>query len=83
MKSRRPVRIDEKLAEMVIRRMKQLRHDGGFTQEYVIESTSLDIGRFETGASVPTLMSLSVLCRFYNITLDEFFAPMGYPPKKD
>ena len=54
MKARKPVRVDEKLAEMVVMRIRQLRHDRGFTQEYVIDHTNLDIGRFETGASVPT-----------------------------
>lgn len=82
MKLKKPIRIDEELAVMIIKRIKQLRHDNNYTQEYVIDQTSLDIGRFETGASIPTVMSLAILCNFYSITLDEFFAPLNYPPKK-
>ena len=82
MKSREPKRTDEKLTELIIFRMKELRSVHGFSQEYVIEHTGLDIFHFENGSKKPTTVSLSILCSFYNITLDEFFAPLNYPPKK-
>lgn len=73
---------DEDFGEMLSKRLLQLRNGHGYSQEYVIEKTHLDIYRYETGNSIPLLMSLLKLCRFYNITLDEFFAPLAYPPKK-
>jgi len=43
MKQMKPKRTDEKLAQYVISRMKQLRRDHNYSQEYVIENTGLDI----------------------------------------
>lgn len=61
--------------------MKELRSVRGFSQEYVIEHTGLDIFHFENGSKNPTTISLSILCKFYGITLGEFFGPLDYPPK--
>lgn len=73
---------DETFQRLLIERMLQLRNIYGFSQEEVIESTHLDISRYETGDSTPNLSSILKLCRLYNITIDEFFAPINYPPKK-
>lgn len=67
--------------KLLVERMQQLRNEHGYTQEYVIEHTHLDISRYETGDSTPSLRSVLKLCKLYRITLDEFFAPMNYPPK--
>lgn len=82
MKSREPKRTDEKLVELIRFRMKELRSAHGFSQEYVIEHTGLDIFHFESGTKNPTTISLSILCKFYGITLAEFFDPLNYPPKE-
>lgn len=82
MKTHKPKRIDEKLSELIIVRMKELRSIYGFSQEDLIEHTGLDIFHFENGSKKPTTISLSILCEFYNITLGEFFTPLNYPPKK-
>lgn len=82
MKSKEPKRTDEKLAELIIFRMKELRSAYGYSQEEVIESTGLDIFHFENGSKKPTTVSLTLLCKFYHITLGEFFAPLNYPPKE-
>ena len=55
----------------------------GFSQEYVIEHTGLDIFHFENGTKKPTTTSLSILCKFYHITLGEFFTPLEYPVVPD
>ena len=75
-------RRDEILYKMIIERMKDLRNSHNHSQEYVVENTKLDISHFETGRSVPSLTSISIFCKFYNITLDDFFAPLAYPPKE-
>ncbi|MCM1295914.1 MAG: helix-turn-helix domain-containing protein [Muribaculaceae bacterium] len=41
----------------------------------------LSINSYETGAKIPTLMSILKICEFYNISLSDFFAPINYPPK--
>ena len=79
MKQTKPKRTDEKLAQYVISRMKQLRRDHNYSQEYVIENTGLDIFHFESGSKFPTLVSLTILCRFYGISLREFFGESVYP----
>ena len=73
---------DKEFAEMIARRIQQLRHEHNYSQEYVIDKIHLDIHRYETGRTIPLLMSISKICEFYNITLGEFFAPLNYPPKK-
>lgn len=72
---------DERLREFMIERLQQLRNANQLSQEAVIESTHLDISRYETGNSIPTIPSVLKLCKFYHISLAEFFAPMNYPEK--
>lgn len=83
MKSKKAKRTDEKLSELIISRMKELRSIYGITQEALIEHTGLDIFHFENGSKKPTTTSLSILCRFYKISLGDFFAPMNYPEKNN
>lgn len=72
---------DAAFIKKLIVRMQQLRNERDYKQEYVIENTHLDISRYETGDSVPTLRSILKLCKLYNITISEFFAPFDLPPK--
>lgn len=72
---------DTPFIKALVARMQQLRNERGYTQEYVIENTHLDISRYETGDSVPSLRSVLKLCKLYDITVSEFFAPLDYPPK--
>lgn len=73
---------NKEFAFKLAQRLKELRREHGHTQEYLIERVHLAINSYETGDKVPTLMSLLKICKFYNITLDEFFAPINYPPKE-
>lgn len=70
---------DEKFVKMISERLRQLRRERGYTQEYVIEHTHLDISRYESGTSVPSLLSVVKLCKVFGLTLREFFADMDYP----
>lgn len=74
---------DNSFQKLLVERMQQLRKEYGFSQEDVIEFTHLDISRYETGDSTPTLSSILKLCTLYKITLGEFFAPLNYPPKEE
>ena len=72
--AKRKQRRDEELFKMVIQRIKNLRETHHYTQEYVNEYTGLDIPHLETGRAI--------LCKFYNITIVEFFSPIDYPAKE-
>ena len=76
-------RTDEKLLQLVVERMKELRLACGYSQEYVIEHTKLNLSQYEAKIHLPSLDSLSILCKFYGISIGEFFAPMNYPPKEE
>ena len=52
------------------------------SQEQLAEATELGIAQLESGKNFPNLTTISIICKFYNITLDEFFAPLHYPPKE-
>lgn len=79
---RKGQRRDEILLSKIVLRIKELRGIHGHTQEKLKEETGLNISNLEAGDNFPNITSLSIICRFYNISLDEFFAPMNYPPKK-
>ena len=46
------------------------------------EYTGLDIPHLETGRDFPSLTTIAILCKFYNITIVEFFSPIDYPAKE-
>lgn len=82
MKKGQPKRTDDRLMRLTLERMKELRAERGFSQEYVVERTKLNLSQYEAGINSPSLDSLSILCKFYGITLAEFFDPLNYPPKE-
>lgn len=75
-------RRDEELLQKIILRVKELRrlHDHQ-SQEELAEATGLGIAQLESGKNFPNLTTITIICKFYNITLDEFFAPLNYPLK--
>ncbi len=70
---------DRELVERIARRIKELRKEHGHSQEYLIEKLHISINSYESGSKTPTLMSVLKICKFYNITLGEFFIPVNYP----
>lgn len=82
--SKQPRPKDPELIKLLIERMRQLRSSSAITQEDLIDSTHLDISRYESGTSVPTIPSILKLCKVYKITLREFFdtETFDYPPKE-
>lgn len=81
MEKRQPKRTDAILGDMIIGRIREIRKRNNHSQEFVFENTGLDIAHIEIGRVIPSVVSLAIFCKLYNITLDEFFAPMNYPPK--
>lgn len=70
------------MLQKIILQVKELRrlHDHQ-SQEELAEATGLGIAQLESGKNFPNLTTITIICKFYNITLDEFFAPLNYPPK--
>ncbi len=74
--------VNPEFVEKIAQRIKELRREHNHSQEYLIEKVHLSINSYETGAKIPTLMSILKICEFYNISLSDFFAPINYPSKK-
>lgn len=75
-------RRNKELLDKVVLRVKELRSLHGHSQADLNAGTDVDVANLETGANFPNLTTIAIICEFYDITLDEFFAPMHYPPKK-
>lgn len=69
---------NNKLLRSIGYRLKQLREENGLTQEVVTDRTKVNVGLYEVGTTNITIVLLTVLCNFYNITLEEFFRGMDY-----
>ena len=54
-------------------RLKGLRETAGLSQDQVYIETDIHIGRLETGKVNVSISTLSALCKFYEITLVDFF----------
>lgn len=59
-------------------RLRQLRSERGLTQEVVTDRTKVNIGLYELGTTNITIVTLTVLCNFYGVTLPDFFQGIEY-----
>jgi len=64
---------DDKLLLSIALVFKELREDRGVSQEDVFFETNIHIGRIETSKSNLTLSTLSVLLKYFDIKMSEFF----------
>ncbi len=62
--------------------MREIREQHNHTQEYLSNNTRLKIWDYESEQKFPSLESIAKFCKFYNITLVEFFTPINYPTEK-
>ncbi|MDE5691605.1 MAG: helix-turn-helix transcriptional regulator [Alistipes sp.] len=69
---------NDKLLRSIAARLKQLRTERGYTQEVVTDRTGVNVGLYEVGTTNITVILLTVLCNFYEVTLEEFFRGMEY-----
>lgn len=79
---RKKQRRDEELLQKIILRVKELRHMHNHHRRCSWPKRRVGIAQLESGKNFPNLTTISIICKFYNITLDEFFAPLHYPPKE-
>lgn len=68
-KSRR----DEILLNQVTNKLKELRKEKGVSQLRVLIDTEIHVSRIENKNYNLTLSTLSLLCKYYGVSLTEFF----------
>ncbi|WP_418164282.1 helix-turn-helix domain-containing protein, partial [Alistipes finegoldii] len=75
---------DHILLDLVACRMREIREQHNHTQEFLTENAHLHLSHYEHGRKLPTLGTIIKFCKYYNLSLKEFFGEMTYPkePKK-
>lgn len=67
-------RCNTSLLLSIAQRIKQLRMEKGISQETFFIETDIHIARIESGKSNVTVSTLSDICKYFNITLSDFFS---------
>lgn len=70
------------MVNIIALRMKEIREQHNHTQEFLIENTGLHLSHYEHGRKLPTVSSIAKFCKFYDLSLEEFFSGISYPQKK-
>lgn len=66
-----------KLLKKVAVRIKELRKEHNVTQEVFLYDTSIDIGRIESVRRDISLTTIDRICKYFNISISEFFKGIG------
>ena len=66
-------RHNETLMKAVAKRFSELRKAKGLSQIEIYRDIAIHIGRIESGYSNITMGTFSDLCKYYNISFEEFF----------
>lgn len=72
-KAKKPQRRDEVMLRAIAKKLKDLRAKTGLSQFEIAKQTGQNVGRMEAAQSNMTISSLEKICRFYKVTLEEFF----------
>lgn len=64
---------DLELLSEIAKKLKLLRSIKGVSQLDVLNDTSIHIARIETGKINISVSTLSVLCKYFEITISDFF----------
>lgn len=75
---------NQQLLDQIARRVKQIREERGVTLEAFYHDTSIHLARIETGKLNVTVSTLEAICRYFNLSLSDFFAPgwQDTPPRQ-
>ncbi len=68
-----PERCDHKLVRQVTDKLRKIRKAHRLTQTAVYEDTGIHIGRIESRDTNLTITAIGILCKYYEIPLEEFF----------
>lgn len=66
-------RCDYELLQAIARRLKEIREEKGLSQRLVYIDTDMNIGKIEVGKTNISVSTLSTLCKYYKISLKDFF----------
>lgn len=66
-------RLNEVTVSGVVEKLKMLRHQHGLSQDDVYIDTDINIARIESGKGNVSISTIADLCRYYKITLRDFF----------
>ena len=69
-------RRDDKLIKQVAERIRELRKAHELTQDALREDTGLHIKNIESKGVNVTISSIAILCKYFEISLEEFFKGM-------
>jgi transcriptional regulator with XRE-family HTH domain len=64
------------LLKKIASRIKLLREKQDVTQEQFYYDTGIHLGRIETGKMNISISTLDSICKYFNLTLEEFFKGM-------
>jgi len=64
------------LLRHIAARLRAAREGLGLSQEQVYYATGIHVGRIETGRLNMTISTLEALCRYYGLSLHEFFGEL-------
>ncbi|NBJ09111.1 XRE family transcriptional regulator [Alistipes sp. Z76] len=66
-------RIDIQFNKQIAQKLKTLRNERGLSQMRVTMDTGINVSRAESGIRSLSVYSIAVLCKYYGISLSEFF----------
>ena len=64
---------NQALLKKIANRIKSLREKQAVTQEQFYFDTGIHLGRIETGRMNISISTLDVICRYFDLSLEEFF----------
>jgi transcriptional regulator with XRE-family HTH domain len=64
---------NDKLLERIALRIKELREKNFLSQEEIYLDTNINVARIESEKTNISISTLEALCRYFNITLKDFF----------
>lgn len=65
--------VNKILLKKIAIRLKELRKSHSITQSELYEDTGVNIGRIERGINDLSVSSLSKLCEYFEISIEDFF----------
>lgn len=71
-------RTNELLLFSIAEKLKQIRIAKGLTQEVVTDRTGVNIGLIELGKTNVSIVTLVILCNYYNVELEAFIKGIQY-----
>ncbi len=75
-------RSDKALLQAIAANLRKLRKERGLSQIDVYIDTDIHIGRIECGRTNMSVTTLSNLCNYYRISLQDFFAALDSPEEE-